>query len=57
MAEILEKEQCFQLHALKFFLICREDCLTDGLFNDYCLTDGLLLVKSRDAHHLPAIHP
>ena len=43
MAEILEKGQCFQLHALKFLLVCRVD---------YCLKDGSLLVKSRDPHRL-----
>ena len=43
MAENLEKEQFFQLHALKFLLVCRKD---------YCLNNSLLLVRSRDAHHL-----
>ena len=43
MAEILEKKQFFLLHALKFLLVCRED---------YCLKNGLVLVKSLDAHRL-----
>ena len=43
MAEILEKKQFFQLHVLKFLFLCHED---------YCLNNGLLLVKSRDAHRL-----
>ena len=40
IAEILEKEQFFQLCVLKYVLVCRED---------YCLNNGLLLVKSLDA--------
>ena len=43
MAEILEKEQFFQLHALKSFLFAERD---------YCLNDGLLLIKSPEAHRL-----
>ena len=43
MAKILEKKQFFQLYALKFLLLCRED---------YCLNNGLSLVKSRDADRL-----
>ena len=43
MAENLEKKQVFQPHALKFLFVCRQD---------YCLNNGFLLVKSRDAHRL-----
>ena len=30
MAEILEKEQFFELHVLKFLLVCREDYCFEG---------------------------